>query len=463
MNHLYTKIRFFLFAVLTATSLLYSGCTSVQVPGNSGEIREYALSNGIPVYVKKNSENQLVSMYIVVKGGTALLTPDKSGLELALVRMMKSGSAQYTYEQLQALEYRTHADFFGFSQNEGSGLGIECIDYYLDDMLPALTDGFMHPAFGKTEYDTMMKDYHQKLQSTMNSPDSLCYYTLNRTVYKDHPYETSPDATPDSIGNISIDTMKNLHTKLMDARRISVVVVGNVSASGLIKKLDETLGKLPALENSFTVPEIPPVSVSGLPVVLTHQAAAGTGFMYQCFASPSVTSNDYIPACIAADMYSDVLYQIVREKYGACYTPASAVLSSRAAIGLVMLYRVSDPGHAVSYVQEARQLMDQGKLVTGKDAAGNYQYASISDRLESYKNIYINSRYSQMKTNSGVAGKLAASILQFGDPYTADTMIGKARSVTADDIIRVFDTYWVKGNSRWFAVVGPGAESSVHF
>ena len=450
-------------ALCLAAVILLAGCATIPSHSGTAGMQEYSLANGIPVYVQKSTDNQLVSLYIVVKGGTAMLPPEKSGLEMALVRMMKSGSSQYNYDAIQSLEYRTHADFFGFSQNEGSGLGIECIDYYLDDMLPVLTDGFLHPAYGKKEYDMMMKEYSQRIQSIQHDPASLGFYTLVHTVYKNHPYETSAQPVPESLRNITVGNMKTLHEKMMDAKRISVVAVGNIDGRQLVRKLNGTIGRIPALETDFTGPSIPPVTVGGDPVVRTLSAATGTGFMYRCFASPAVTDDDYIPACIAADMYGDVLFQIVREKYGACYTPSSEVLSSKAAVGLVELYRVSDLAHAVSYVREARELMEQGKLVTGKDASGNYEYATIADRLESYKNSYINRKYVQQQTNSGVAAKLAASILQFDNAYTADTMAAKARQVTAADIERVFDTYWVKQPSQWFAVVGPGDETKVQF
>ncbi len=428
-----------------------------------GGVQQFTLENGIPVYIKENHSNRLVSLYVIVRGGTALLKPEYSGLEMALMRMMKSGSEKYSYSDLQDLLYRTHADFFGFAQTEGSGLGIECLDYYFDDLLMALADGFLHPAFGENEFTTMKKEYSQRLQSTLNDPSSLAFYTAVKSIYKNHPYETQPSVTLESIDNITIENMQNLHAKILDARRISIVVVGNIKASKIAKKLNTLFSSIPALEDNFILPEVKPVIMGDKNSVLANPSAAGTGFMIQCFTTPAVTDADYAAACLASDMYSDVLYQVVREEHGACYTPSSAVLSSKAPFGAVVLYRVSDLENASSYVREAQKIMESGKLIAGRNADNSFVFEQVSGRLESYKNMYINRKYAQMQTNSGVAGRIGGSIFQFGDAVSADAMVEKARAVTADDIQRVFEKYFVQGKKQWFCVTGPGDENKIKF
>ncbi|QTQ14535.1 insulinase family protein [Treponema parvum] len=426
--------------------------------------KEFFLNNKIPVYVKENRSNRLVSVYLIVEGGTALLPPEYSGLEMALFRMMRSGSKKYSYEYIQDLLYKTHADFFGFAQTEGAGLGIECLDYYLDDLLPVFADGFLNPLFDEAEYDTMKKEYAQRLQATLNSPSSLAFYTALENIYADHPYKTRASATASSIENITVENMKGLHKKTLDARRIFVVVVGNVKAKKIVKKLNSMLGSeiSPLSEQKFYPPEISPVDVGGKNVVISHPAAAGTGFMYGCFDSPPIDSEDYIPACIASDMMSDVLYQVVREEHGACYTPSSFILSSKAPFGVISLYRVSDPENIVGYVEEAEKIMEEGNIIVGRNPDRSFIFEPMEAHLESYKNIYINQKYADQKTNSGVAGSIGKSLLQFGDAVSAGRLAQKAESVTYEQIMRVFKKYFLQ-NKRWFCVVGPEADGDVRF
>ena len=58
---------------------------------------------------------------------------------------------------------------------------------------------------------------------------------------------------------------------------------------------------------------------------------------------------------------------------------------------------------------------------------------------------------------------MCASLLQFGDVFSADALTGIAQKTTAEDILRVFKKYWVDGSSRWFAVVSPEDEERIKF
>src|SRR5574344_1791555 len=118
-------------------------CAAVNA--NTPKVKTYTLKNKIPVYIQQNTSNRVVSLYIVVQGGTALVSPDKSGLENALFSMMTKGSANYTYQQIQSIEYKTKASVSPVTLNEGSALGVSCIDDYFDQMLPILIDGFINP------------------------------------------------------------------------------------------------------------------------------------------------------------------------------------------------------------------------------------------------------------------------------------------------------------------------------
>src|SRR5574344_1636553 len=419
---------------------LVMSCASVFAKTTS--ITKRKLSNDIPVYIQQNKSNKILALYIVVQisaqssaqNGTVLLTPEKSGLENALFSMMTRGSDTYPYAKIQSLEYSTKASISPGTLDEGSILGLSCIDYYFDTMFPVLVDGFMHPAFGTTEYNTLMNEYSQRLQTIQNDPNSLLQYNAEKVVYKGHPYETSTG--------------------------ITVVAVGNFDEKELLQKLNATLGTIAASPKKYIPAQVPPVTVGGAPIVYTHPAAEGTGFLAQVFTSPSVQSADYVPSCIASNMYSELLYNIVREKYGACYTPSSAVMSSEAPVGMIYIYKASDIEHLKSYVKEAQQLMEQGKLISGKNEDGTYSFTTIDDRLEGYLNSYLNEKYESMQTNGGVAGKIAGSILQLGDPQQYLSLMDAAKKVTAEDIARVFKTYWCTENVQWFAVVGPDDKES---
>ncbi len=472
---------------LSGTSRAESGKTA----GSSGSgfavdfaksIEEYTLDNGITVYVKENHSNRLVSLALLRKGGVKEFTPEQSGLEMSLIRMLKSGSKKYAYSDIQDLKYKTHASFYGVATNEGSYFGIDCLDYYLDELLDVLADGLFNPLFDETEFNTMMKEHAQRLQRMQSDPSSLCYYAGLDAVYKNHPYETHPWPTEKSINNITLDRLKSVYSTYLDADKLSIVVTGNVKGKKIVKKLNEYFGAIPGLSNQsdkksaekpvektaleknyIEKTDIAKLEINEQQIVISSPASEGTGFILGFFASPSVNEEDFMSAQIALDMFSDMLYQVVREKYGACYTPSCGAIWSNAAFGVINLYRVSSLEKIISYVDEAQKLVEQGKLISGKDENDNFIFTTIDERLESYKNTFINRTYTDQKTVSGLCSKMVNSVFMFGNPYEGDSFAQKAREVTAESVEKAFKKYIADGKRLYVAVTAPGQESKVKF
>ena len=472
------KFRFLsFFAVILAFFLLvFSGCASVSgkealndSKGSENSVEEFFLDNGIPVYIKANYSNRLVSMAVVNLGGSVLYEPEESGMELSLLRMMKSGSEKYSFEEIQNEKYRTHASFFGVCRNEGSYLGISCLDYYFDKLLDILADGLLHPAFNEKEFNTMLKEHAQRLQSMKSDPGSLAYYSGIEEIYKNHPYQSHPWPTEQSLENITVENLKKLHEKFIDAKRMAIVVAGDVDAKKTVHKLNRYFGEIPELKGGFSRQEffsgktVPEIKVSGDNVVLSSPESAGTGFITGFFSFPSAASPDFAAAMIASDMYSDMLYQVVREKYGACYTPSCSQMFSRAALGVVSFYRISNLENILSYAAEARSLMAEGKLICGKNPDGEFVFEPVASRLESYRNTFINRNYARQKTVSGVCEKMVDSLFLFGDPYTEGLLTAQIQQLTADQVQEAFEKYFENGKVRYFCVIEPGSESKIRF
>ncbi len=423
----------------------------------------FELQNHIPVYFKHNAESELTAVYVVVRGGVQTLTPQTSGLEDAVFSLMRMGSKNRSFQELQDFCYRTQSEFFNYSIHEGSVLGMTCITDYFDDTFFCLEDAFLNPLFSEREYGLLMQEYRQNIQSIMNEPAQMLMYYASLMLYDGHPYAAKTSATPESIENITLAAIKKHYRSLLDARRLCIVASGNVSAEHLQERLEKAFGSIPALSSPLAESGVPSVSVEGENAVLVHQSAAGTGYVLRAFASPAVTDEDYAAACITAAIYTDILHNVVREKHGACYTPYSFVSSSAAPLGGDVLYRASNLTEFASFMDEAKEIMLSGMTISARKPDGSYVLEPVSARLEGYINSYITGKFVSQATVGGVTGRMCASLLQFGDILRADGLIEKARSLTPADVDRVFRAYWVDGASRWFAVVGPDDEENVKF
>ena len=429
------KMKKFFVAVIFFPIALISFAFADSV-GESGKTEKFTLKNGIPVYIKNNEESDLCAVYAVIKGGVEYLTPETSGLEAAVLSLMSMGSKNYSYEELKSFSYETQGGFSSYSINDGSVYGMSCISKYFDETFARFADSFFYPEFSAREYEILMQGYRQNVAVRMNDPSGIMFYYMNKIIYSGHPYSASTEVTQDSIENITLEAIKNYYSTLKDSRRISFVATGNIDSKKLVEILDGT-------------------------VVLVHQSASGAGHALRVFASPKVESPDYPVARIAANIFSDVLFNVVREKYGICYTPSSSISSSDVPFGYEFLFRVSNFEQLAKAMSEARSFMENGTLISGKNKNGEYITEPLENRLQGYKNSYINRKYSTQDTCSGVASRMAASLLQFGDIDSADALTEIVKKCTAEQVISVFKKYWIEESFRWFAVVGPESEESV--
>ena len=423
----------------------------------SEDIDKLYLDNGIPVFIRRNPNSDVDSVSIAVKGGVERLTKETSGLENALFTMMSKSSASYDFDTRHVICYNASCQIQGDSKLSGSSLSMDVVHPHLYDTLPLLVDGFLNPDYEERVYDIVMHDFRQNVQNTLNSPSHLLNYEMIKTVYEGHPYEARSVVTVDSIDNITIENMKALHKRLLDPKYIFVVVVIKDDASKVVEELNKTLGKLgPAEKSEVLFKDIPPLRITGEPVVISHSSAKGSGNVMRAFASPSNTEHDYIPAALASSIYSDIMFNVVRERRGVCYTPYSTITGSKGAVGYESLFSLSDYQNFVSAMNEARAVMIRGEVIDSLAPDGSYIYSPIQNKLNGYKNKFINSTFESRQESEDIAEALVYNELQFGDIHYSEKQLSQAEQTGASEVLSVFKKYWQDAPSRWFVIVGPG-------
>ncbi|MBO7123560.1 MAG: insulinase family protein [Treponema sp.] len=400
----------------------------------------FTLQNGVPVYYKNVDSTRISSVVICVKGGTLLFPRDQSGIEKELFELMSHGGWKYHYKDLTKLSYDKNIDIVSGSSYSGSSLSVSCVSNYFDLAIDALLSCFLNPLFDQTEYDNIMTECDQGIQRRSNDPESLLFYTINKEIYKDHPLGTSSIVLPESRANMTLENLKAHYKKIIDARRLFVVAAGDVNLKKLRRALEKSLAKVSAGQEEFVLPEIPQIAISGEKVSLTTPALPkASGHIALVFKSPSVFSEDLIVARLAASMYNESLFNVIRTKHGACYTPSASVGFSPAPYGMVFLYRVSDMKNAASYVPQAQK---------------DFLQSDIEGKLNGYIKKYVNSAYQNQMTCASIAGRSASAILTFGDMDAFDKMAESAKSVSAEDIRRVFAEYFQSNDERIFEISG---------
>ena len=116
-------------------ALIFSGCAtdkSVNKDAYYNEnIKDFSrtnLKNGIPVIFKKTGSSQIFVMRVIFEGGTPLVEKKLAGIEKLTMDLMFHGSAGYSYEDIQKMQYTTTFSMTNSSGRDYSVAGIKCLE-----------------------------------------------------------------------------------------------------------------------------------------------------------------------------------------------------------------------------------------------------------------------------------------------------------------------------------------------
>jgi zinc protease len=426
---------------------------SAFAKANLPSFTTFTLANGLPVIVKKNSANRVQHISLVIRGGSAAASVEKAGIEQLALKTMARGSSAYSYEDIQALLDETSSGMGSAAGFDYSSYSLSTLDKYFARLFPLWADTIASPSFKQADFDQELSNMKLALESKEQNPWQKTGLEMNAILFEGHPYAASYDGTPDSLAAAKLEDVKAWYASRVAANALFVVAVGDFDPAALRKELEATLGKLPA--GGAALPAaVPPLAKSGPGTLakVEFPQSRGMGYLRGDFAAPSYSSADYMAMNIGMKTFSDLLFSVVRDKYGAVYTPGAYIRGFGANYGSITLFKTKIPGKAKAYIDEAAAILASGRAMAIDTEASKDGFAPLADVLEATKAQYINELYGSQATNAAIAGSIASSAIYTGDYRSYLLDVDRVRAVTADQVKAALDKYLFKGNISWIAL-----------
>ncbi|SKC82852.1 M16 family metallopeptidase [Ohtaekwangia koreensis] len=230
----------------------------------------------IRVIGTESKELPIVTLSVTIPGGHLLMANDTSkiGLPRIFASMMNEDTQKYTAEQLQAELQKLGSSISVSSGLDGITVNVQSLTKNLDKTLALLEERILRPKFTPEAFARIQKQTVEGFKQRKSQPAIIASDVYTRLNYgSNNILGLSDIGTEYSVKNLTLKDVENYYTNYFTSTGVDVVIVGDVTQSTILGKLD-FLKKLPAKDVKPALPsKAPAVEKTRIYIVDVPKAA----------------------------------------------------------------------------------------------------------------------------------------------------------------------------------------------
>jgi zinc protease len=203
------------------------------------KIDKRKLSNGLNVWIVKESELPIVSMNMVFNSGGTADPQERAGLASFTASLLNTGT-----KTRSAVDIANQLQSIGASVNAGSGwdsanVAMQTLTKNLDKALEIYSDVVTNPSFPETEFKTLQGRSLVALRQRKDNANAIAAVAYGTLLYgKNHPYGKSLTGDEASIKALTKAEIENFYATYYRPNNATLIVVGDATADTLLAKLE---------------------------------------------------------------------------------------------------------------------------------------------------------------------------------------------------------------------------------
>jgi zinc protease len=228
----------------------------------------FELTDGTPVYAKRDTQFPLVSVTVFFRGGRYLEPAGKEGLASITSEAWRTGgagerSAQELDEELDFL-----AANLGTNISDVTGsVSLNVLSKDLEEAMAILMDVLTEPRFQEDRFDKAKDNRIQEMKQRNDDTADIEGREWRRLIYGDN-YWSNRLSTKASVDAITATDSKQFVSSLVRSGNIVVAVAGDFDPAALETLLNGTIGALePLAEPLPTIPQPDHAAEAGVYVI----------------------------------------------------------------------------------------------------------------------------------------------------------------------------------------------------
>lgn len=427
-----SKLFALTFVVLSFASAGFAQTTEVGIADEAASVTEFEV-NGLKVLVKRRESAPTVAAGLFIRGGARNITAENAGVESFMLEVAKEASKNFPREVVRRELASTGGGIGASSANDYSVLSLASTRENFDKSWKIFTDLAMNPTFAAEDVERVRDGILTGLKDEETDADNFLQILQERVIYEKHPYSNSVRGTLETVRKLKSKDLRDYHKNIMKTSHLLLVVVGDIDADIMRKRVAETLGKLP--RGDYKEKNFPTLDFTK-PTLKVVERPLPTNYIQGIFEAPPLSSPDYPAMRVAIAILQANIFQEVRIKRQLSYAPNAEINSL--STNTANIYAT-----AVDANQVASVMLDEINNLKVR----RYNEAVIEQIAGNFLTLY----YLEQQTNAAQAVELAKYELIGGGWENAFDFLNRVREVKPGDVQRVAKKYM--RNLR-FVVIG---------
>ena len=290
-------------------------------------VTEKKLANGLTLWLIERRGLPLVSMYLAVRGGSALDPQNRRGLSEVLSATINAGTRQRSSRQIAEELQALGADMNVSVGKDITYIGLGGLSSGADKLLEILADTARNASFPEDEVRLATENERQSIIASRSQPS----YDLNQVFYRQlfgkHPY-AFVNPRPEVISQIRRNDLLQAYRQRFQPDRAILIMVGDLSATEMEKLAARHLADW---KTTMAGPaDIPPAPTrTDQAILLVDRPHSVQSTIYVGRPMPAANNPDEFALRVANTIFGGAfgsrLTMNIREDKGYTYSPHASV------------------------------------------------------------------------------------------------------------------------------------------
>lgn len=199
---------------------------SVEIPA----VEEVELINGLTIVIISKRDLPLVTVSLLIRGGSGLENASHAGLANITADMLTRGTDLRNATQIaQEMEF-LGATFFTGADWNGSFANVSVMRDKLPKAMAIMADSLIRPTFPVDELSLLKKQRIDNLRVQLKQPGPVWNYVASRYTYGEH----SNVGTPESIQRIRTRDVETFHYANYHPKNAVLIFAGDITKEAAI-------------------------------------------------------------------------------------------------------------------------------------------------------------------------------------------------------------------------------------